>query len=373
MRRVLVAALVLLTTVGGTAAPAHAANPCDAPRCFDVQVPVPADLKVPETTVRVILPDGYADHPCRSYPVLYLLHGVGDSYARWVENTDIVEFTKQFPLIVVMPDGGRTPDAGWYSDWKDGSRQWETFHTGVLPQYIDRTFRTQGDGHRLIAGLSMGGFGTMSYAARHPGMYKAAASFSGAVDTMYGFPVSGPFFSTLHQQFGTPDDRVWGNQLTDEATWREHNPTDLAAKLAGTALFVASGTGTPGGPAGDVPDNPGAYGLEAFIFQLNLSFIRALTVAGVPVTTDLYPGGYHGWPYWQRELHWALPQMVPLVTSGQESATCTTAAAAKADVLAAQQSTNGGALPSTGAAPVLLPGLALLGTAFLSRRARRAA
>jgi S-formylglutathione hydrolase FrmB len=216
----------------------------------------------------------------------------------------------------------------------------------------------------------------MSYAARHPGMFKAAASFSGAVDTMFGFPLSGPGFSALHAQFGTPDDRVWGNQLTDEANWRAHNPTDLVASLKGTALFIATGTGTPGGPAGDVPDNPDGYGIEAFIFQLNLSFARALTLAGVPFTSDFYPGGYHGWPYWERELHWAVPQMVPMATTGRETAGCPpigTASAAGTNVLAASNA-RGQTLPSTGGAGAALgPGLLLAAVALVSRRARRCA
>jgi S-formylglutathione hydrolase FrmB len=375
--RPLAAVIALVAALLGGAEPADAApESCVGPRCVDVQVPVPAGLKVPESRVRVILPEGYADHPCRTYPVLYLLHGVGDTYRTWVENTDVVEFTSHLPVIVVMPDSGKNADAGWYSDWADGSRQWETFHMDVLPKYMDATFRTGGAGHRLIAGLSMGGFGTMSYAARHPGMFKAAASFSGAVDTMFGFPLSGPGFSALHAQFGTPDDRVWGNQLTDEANWRAHNPTDLVASLKGTALFIATGTGTPGGPAGDVPDNPDGYGIEAFIFQLNLSFARALTLAGVPFTSDFYPGGYHGWPYWERELHWAVPQMVPMATTGRETAGCPpigTASAAGTNVLAASNA-RGQTLPSTGGAGAALgPGLLLAAVALVSRRARRCA
>jgi S-formylglutathione hydrolase FrmB len=375
--RPLAVALLLVAAVLGGVEPAEAApEDCVAPRCIDVQVPVPAGLTVPESRVRVILPKDYAEHPCRTYPVLYLLHGVGDTYLKWVENTDVVEFTEQFPLIVVMPDGGKNAEAGWYSDWVDGSRQWESFHTDVLPKFMDATYRTGGAGHRLIAGLSMGGFGTMSYAARHPGMFEAAASFSGMVDTMYGFPLSGPGFSTLHDRFGTPDDRVWGNQLTDEANWRAHNPTDLAADLAGTALFVATGTGTPGGPAGDVPDNPRAYGIEAFIFQLNLSFARALTLAGVSFEQDFYPGGYHGWPYWQRGLHWALPQMVPMAATGKETAACSPAAgaSAKGQAVAAANRARTGSLPSTGGASAgLLPGLLLVFGTVVSRRVRRCA
>ena len=294
--------------------PAHAAV-CEAPRCLDVQVPVPAGMIVPDSHVRVLLPEGY-DPNGPGYPVLYLLHGAGDTYRTWSENTDVIAFSDAYRVIIVMPDGGRNADAGWYSDWVDGSRDWESFHTRTLIHYIDASFNTLGDGHRAVAGLSMGGFGAMHYATRHPGLFAAAASFSGAVDTMYGFPVSGVAFTQLHGTYGTPDDRVWGNQVTDEQTWRANNPTDLAAHLRCTPVFLATGTGTPGGPAGDDTGNPGGYALEFFIFQMNVSFQRALIADGVSYQTDPYVGGYHGWPYWQRELHWALPLMMPIMQSG---------------------------------------------------------
>jgi len=162
----------------------------------------------------------------------------------------------------------------------------------------------------------------MSYAARHPGLFQAAASFSGAVDTRYGEPASGVAFTNLHTTFGTPNDNVWGNQVTNEAEWRRHNPTDRVTDLACVALFIASGDGLPGGPAGDDPSNPGGYLIEQFIFQMNLSFVRALVLAGVPFTSDFYGGGYHGWPYWQRELHWALPQVVPIIAAGGSGGPC---------------------------------------------------
>ena len=305
----IVLAAVLAALLGS---PAQATAACETPRCFDVAVPVPSGLIVPDSTVRILLPADYATTRAR-YPVLYLLHGAGDTYKTWTEQTDVQEFSAQFPLIIVMPDAGHDSEAGWYSDWAAGSRQWETFHTHVLVLYVDSHFRTLGRAHRAVAGLSMGGFGAMSYAAQHRGLFRAAASFSGAVDTRYVEPVSGIGFSIFHDMFGTPDDRVWGNQVTDEATWRAHNPTDRAADLGGVELFVATGTGTPGGPAGDDPSNPGGYFIEQVIFQMNLSFGRALDAAGVPSHRDFYLGGYHGWPYWERELHWALPQIVDVI------------------------------------------------------------
>ena len=329
MKRLLLA-VALLAAFVAQGLPAAAETACVPPRCIDVAVKVPPKLTVPDNHVRILLPVDYSSKG-PGYPVLYLLHGAGDTYQTWSKNTDLIDLTSrrdpvtgvpEFPVIIVMPDGGRDSNAGWYSDWKDGSRQWETFHIDVLTRYIDRKFNTLGAGHQAVAGLSMGGFGAMSYAARHAGMFQAAASFSGAVDTRYLAPVSGLGFTAFHDRFGTPDDRVWGNQMVDSDEWAAHNPTDRAADLACTALFIASGTGTPGGPAGDDPSNPGGYAIENVIFQMNQSFTRALDKAEVPFESDFYAGGYHGWPYWQRELHWALPQILDVIGSQGTGGPC---------------------------------------------------
>ena len=284
---------------------AHAV--CDPPRCLDVAVPVPRRLRVPESTVRVLLPAGYF-HGRARYPVLYLLHGAGDTYRTWTDDTDVQAFSADFPLIIVMPDGGKDAEAGFYSDWLDGSRQWETFHTRVLRRYVDRKFRTlKGWRHRAVAGLSMGGFGAMSYAGRHPRLYRAAASFSGALDTLHPNPKA-PFIYTLHiLQVG-----AWGDPVEHADVWHAHNPTDLAAKLRRTALFIATGNGMRGGPAGDL-DDPLAYVIEMVVGTMSRHFTTALDAAGVRHTDDFYGAGYHGWPYWQRELHWALPQIMAVI------------------------------------------------------------
>jgi S-formylglutathione hydrolase FrmB len=316
VRRLLTTLILLAGVLAPASGPALVFECSVATRCADVDVPHGGHT-VPDARVRILLPKSYVT-TSSSYPVLYLLHGAGDTYKTWTEKTDVEQFTKDMNLIVVMPDAGHDVNAGWYSDWLGGPQpQWETFHTADLVQFVDTTYRTLGDGHRAIAGLSMGGFGAMSYAVRHAHgdqgggpLFKDAASFSGAVDTNYAFPLTGIGFTALHDRFGTPSEDVWGNQITNAETWRAHNPTDRAADLAGMNLFIATGTGTPAGAHGDDPANPGGYGIEQFIFQMNVSFARALTLAGVQFEPNFYPGGLHSWPYWEADLHWALPSML---------------------------------------------------------------
>lgn len=298
-----VAAVTAIVFVG--LLPARADTICPPPRCVTIAVPVSPGLKVPNNHVRVILPVGYKTS--KRYPVLYLLHGAGGSYAEWTQNTDIVSFSSAYRVIIVMPDSGRNANAGWYADWIDGSRQWESFHMKDVIPYIEATYH--GNGKRAIAGLSMGGYGAMYYAASHPGEFKAAASFSGDVDIRYGAPISGVMYDLLHDLNGTPNDNVWGNPVTNDANWRAHNPTDLAAHLAGTRVFVACGDGFPGGKH-EEPNNPAAYFIEGGAYQVNMSFVRALDHAGIPHTDNFYGSGQHTWPYWQDDLHWALPQIM---------------------------------------------------------------
>ena len=322
-RKILTLAVALGVTLAGPSAGQAALGISPAPggaatACQDglttVEVRPPAGVTVTDDHVNILLPRGYCHGAAAGlrYPVLYLLHGAGDTYAAWTAKTDLVAFSRSLPdpPIIVMPDAGHNSQAGWYSNWNDHEYQWEAFHTSVLQRYVNSTYRSLPDDIG-VAGLSMGGFGALSYAGRNHdgnhGMFKVAASFSGAVDMLYGAPATGVIFKELHSQYGTPDDSVWGNQATDEPNWAAHNPASLAANLKGTEILLASGTGTPGGAQGDDPSNPGGYALENGVFQMNLSLVRALDLAGVAHTDDFYPGGYHGWPYWQADIHWALP------------------------------------------------------------------
>src|SRR5256885_5716911 len=135
-----------------------------------------------DTRVRVLLPRGYRSGGSRRYPVLYLLHGSVDDYRSWTDKGDAERLTAGLPLIVVMPNAG---NGGFYSDWFNhgagGPPEWETYHVRQLIPWIDRRYRTVASRRgRATAGLSMGGFGAMTYPARHPDMFVAAASFSGA-------------------------------------------------------------------------------------------------------------------------------------------------------------------------------------------------
>jgi diacylglycerol O-acyltransferase/trehalose O-mycolyltransferase len=257
------------------------------PRLVDLRMRSPALRRV--VSVRLLTPVGWQPRSARRWPVLFLLHGCCDDYRAWSRSSDIGTLTRLRRVLVVMPEGGA---AGFYSDWRGGARtRWETFHTRELPALLAARF---GAGRaRAIAGLSMGGLGAMDYAARHRGLFRSAASFSGVLH-----PRADPrFWTGLFSQYQSADD-VWGDPVADRGVWAAHDPTSLAGRLRGVGLFVSSG------------DRRGGDPIEAVVGRESRAFVARLRRAGVGVRADLYRGGRHDWRYWQRELHRALPTLL---------------------------------------------------------------
>jgi S-formylglutathione hydrolase FrmB len=274
-----------------------------SPRVRDVTVQSAAVGDI--VSVRLILPAGFGTDAAVRYPVLYLLHGASDSYAGWDESTDVESLVAAAPVLVVMPEGGA---AGFYSDWRTGPK-WETFHLVELWKLLHEKY--QASDVRAIAGLSMGGLGALAYAARHPGTFRAAASFSGVTDTRLS-PGESEFYQNLVRNTFLDPDALWGDPAGDSAVWAAHNPTDLAAGLRGTKLFLSVGNGAPGpfDPHGAAIDQS-----EAGLRQENLALTGRLTSLGIPFQFDDYGPGTHSWPYWQRELHRAWPMLKDALTT----------------------------------------------------------
>jgi S-formylglutathione hydrolase FrmB len=261
-----------------------------------------------DTGVRVLLPDGYDADQSRRYPVLYLLHGCcnGDTgYRGWTEDMDAEEVTAGRPLIVVMPDSG--PNGGyvdWYNGGAGGPPMWETYHLGQLLPWVDQHFRTvPGRGARAVAGLSMGGGGSLGYGARQPDLFVAAASFSGAVDTNSTFLWA--VASTDGLSTGDMPSSASGPRPTEEVRWRGRNPWDLAENLDGLDLTLRTGNGGPGGESGDAYYDP----VEAEVHEENVSLHNRLVELAYPHVWDDYGPGCHCPFYWKRDLEQLMPEL----------------------------------------------------------------
>ncbi len=153
-----------------------------------------------DVKVRVLLPSDYTRSHAR-YPVLYLLHGLYGDYTNWYKLTGLETYTRALPLIVVMPDAGNS----WYvnSATVPADRFEDFLTTDVIPE-IEHRYRVLADRqHRAIAGLSMGGYGALKYAIRHPDLFAVAGSFSGALNAPLDLATQEPAFAPyLDAAFG---------------------------------------------------------------------------------------------------------------------------------------------------------------------------
>ncbi|MEV4256352.1 alpha/beta hydrolase family protein, partial [Spirillospora sp. NPDC049652] len=255
-------------------------------------------------TVRVLVPNGWKAKTTQTWPTLYALHGGNDTYVSWTRSTDIATVARQWNTIVVMPEGSNGSYTDWYNGGRGGTPRWETFHTSEVRQLVERNLHAGAS--RAIMGISSGGQGAITYAARHPGMFKSAASYSGVLSMLSpGIPA---LLLYINMRSGTNPLDIWGDPVTARANWVAHDPASLVKRLAGTQVLISSGNGTPGplDKPGKSPVDIG-YLSETQVLRANGDFVTAAKNAGVPVRADFYGAGSHSWPYWKREMHkdWA--------------------------------------------------------------------
>lgn len=268
--------------------------------------------------VRILLPAGY-EAETRAYPVLYLFHGTSGRAADWVTLGDAEASSAGLPLIVVMPDCGYDGDGGgWFADWFNGGAfgtpMWETFHIRQLIPWIDANLRTVAtDTGRAVAGLSQGGFGALSYAARHPDLFTSVAAFSGACEIDRD-PEAIASSTTIIQITtavfsGKDPNAIFGPREQYPLNWSAHDPATLVTNLRGKDVHLWTGDGAQG-PLDPGPPTAPLDQIEIVTFGATRLFHGHLEAARIPHTYAYYGAGTHSWPYWARDLREYLPLLM---------------------------------------------------------------
>lgn len=134
----------------------------------------------------VYLPPDY-ETSNRWYPVVYLLHGFTGCEIDWVQYGEVDRLANDAvlqgiipPMVIVMPDA----DSSWYINDAAGEQRYEDMMVKEFIPTVEKLYRVRASKEfRAIAGLSMGGFGTLMLAMRHPDLFSAAAGLSAAVVT----------------------------------------------------------------------------------------------------------------------------------------------------------------------------------------------
>ncbi|WP_298389953.1 alpha/beta hydrolase family protein [Hydrotalea sp.] len=159
----------------------------------------------------VYLPFDYTTSD-RNYPVVYLLHGYTDNQTGWIQFGEVNRYADKAiadgtipPMIIIMPNA----DSSWYINSFDGKENYEDFFIKELMPTVEKKYRIKAQKRfRGIAGLSMGGYGTLIYAMKYPDLFAAAAPLSAAVFT------DDEMVNTPQNSWDVTFARLYGNNLT---------------------------------------------------------------------------------------------------------------------------------------------------------------
>ena len=233
----------------------------------------------------VLLPPSYDAEKSRAFPILYFFHGLGDDEQMFVHTggwnlvEDLWERKQLGEFLIATPAAG----ASFYINSHDGKVRYEDFLVQEFLPGIEKKFRVKlGRANRAVSGVSMGGYGALHLAFRHPQLFSAVSAHSAALieklpNFLGGATPSSPRARVLGNTFGVP---------SDPAFWERNSPIAMAktASLAGLKIYF---------DCGDQDD----FGFESGAATLD----RVLTSRKIPHEFHLYPGR-HDWQYFATHL-----------------------------------------------------------------------
>ena len=218
--------------------------------------------------MNVIVPDSGRG----PFPVLYLLHGLSDDYGAWLRLSNIARYVNDKKLIVVMP---QTHRFFYVNDPRPGGLAYEDHIMKDVIGTVDRLFPTiRARRGRAIAGLSMGGYGSMMLALKHPGKFACVSSHSSA------FHFTRP--EIVKRQIADRDI----HELSEAAARRENDVFHLASKLKKTNKKLAIRFDC---------------GVDDFLIESSRAFDGHLSKIGLKHEYTENPGE-HDWAYWDEHI-----------------------------------------------------------------------
>ena len=232
----------------------------------------------------VLLPPGYDEDKTRRFPILYFFHGLGDDEQMFLHSggwnlvEDLWERKQLGQFLIATPAGG----ASFFINSRDGKVRYEHFLLEEFLPAVERKFRIRpGRANRAVSGVSMGGYGALHLAFRHPELFCAVSAHSPALieklPVFLGGVAGSPRGRVLGGTFGSPP---------DTAFWERNSPIAIArtATLAGLEIYF---------DCGDQDD----FGFTSGATALD----RVLTSRNILHEFHLYPGR-HDWQYFATHL-----------------------------------------------------------------------
>jgi S-formylglutathione hydrolase FrmB len=235
-------------------------------------------LMAREMPYRVVLPEDYSNaNETIHYPVVYLLHGLSGHFDNWTDKTKVLEYSKKHRFIIVMPEGGD----GWYTDSSTvPNDKHESYIIQELIPEVERMFRVRRErAQRIIAGLSMGGYGALKFGLKFAYVFSVVGSFSGALD------------APLHGQ----DHKTWSPSIMSV-----FGPVDSTVRTANDVFAMVKAI-----PSERLKSLPFFYiscGTDDTInFQWNQDLATLLVSKKIPHEYRHFPGT-HSWAVWDDQV-----------------------------------------------------------------------
>jgi enterochelin esterase-like enzyme len=245
----------------------------------------PSNLVEKSVNYAIYLPPDY-DLSKRRYPVVYLLHGFTDDETAWIQFGEAnqaadmaISRSEVPPMIIVMPDGGIT----WYINDFRSQTPYERMLIEEFIPHIDSVFRTRPvKEFRAVSGLSMGGFGSLMLAMRHPDLFASCAAFSSGVHT------DAEITEMSDERYDRLFTDLYGDHLRGSerltAHFREYNPLHLAQSVSPEELkkvrwYIDCGD-------------------DDFLYRGNAALHVLLRELEIPHEFRVRDGA-HNWTYWR--------------------------------------------------------------------------
>ncbi len=242
--------------------------------CLGMQVS--ADVILPER--RALLGSELLGSERGKHPVLYLLHGMSGDHASWGRQTAIERYVEGLGLAVVMPDAHQS----FYANMAHGSRYFGAT-ADELPEVMRGFFPLSGAREdNFIAGLSMGGVGSLKIGLARPGRFAAIGCLSAPL----------PMFVMKHR----PD---------DDQAWKDYRYRLFGDRdLAGTEEDAAHSARTILAKGLPAPRIYHAWGSEDFVLEdarETRDFFLSFQGNPFGYTWEEHPGA-HTWEFWDEHI-----------------------------------------------------------------------
>jgi putative tributyrin esterase len=244
------------------------------------------------TTVSIILPDKARNvapsefyGSGQKYKVLWLLHGTFGDHSDWVRKSMVEIYAREQDLICVMPSGLNSDYANW-DQCMMGYAMFDYLTEELMPLVYNWLPASDRREDNFIAGLSMGGGGTLKYALAHPEKFAAAAVLSSSA-------------------------RNYERLLEDPETLQDKRMANRLRNYCGKEAFLDSNENTwrlLGEKVGEV-DLPRIYcacGTEDRGYERYLEFKAYAQEIGADITFEEIEGYGHEWRFWDLTIQKAL-------------------------------------------------------------------